>query len=289
MRPGYVPLFAIALAACKFGGEEAHDSPGDPPADAGPPSALGTGSRISQVVSQYAPPDAGVTSSSGPTVDITGAALIIIDSYDETHDGKSAGTVYVEDVPAPGQPLPPFSGIEFYKPTYTPSNLLVAPGNVLDFTGEYTNYAYSGKSSKFGKDEFFPEMYEPTVSFRFDYEVPPPTVIQASDLSATVAAATTWPAFSVGMRWTSMLVEVDDVTILGSYTSTEGRVQLYFSTPGFPNGTGSSDLSFGNQLFALDPTDPDYAMGAKFSKVIGVCTYFFDFQINPRSPADFVK
>jgi hypothetical protein len=281
------PLLALALVACKFGGAEAHDSPGDPPADAGPPDPLGSGSRIAQVVQHYAQPDSGVPPSSASTaginVDITGAALVTIDDYDETHDGKSIGSVYVQDVN--NGPSPPYSGIQLYKPTYSPANLLVAPGDVIDMTGLYQNYAYSS----FGKNEFYPELSEPIVSFRFVYQAPPPTVIDPNDISAVVATSTDAKTFAKGVQWSSMLVEVDDVTIIGNYTDSAGRLQLYFKTPTFANGTGENDTSFANQLFDLDPTASAYATGQTYSKVYGICNYFFSFTISPRSPADFVK
>jgi len=279
-------LVLPALVACKLGGAEADNSPGDPPADATTPSTLGPGSRVEQVVERYAQPDSGVPPSSestGPTVYITGADLVTIDNYDETHDGKSIGAVYVQDV-ANG-PSPPYSGIQLYKPTYNPSNLIVIPGDLIDMTGTYSNYAYS----EFDKNTFYPELNEPIVSLRLIYQVPDPTPIDPNDISATVAASTDPKVFAKGIRWSSMLVEVDDVTLLPSYTDSEGRVTVYFKTPNFPNGTAEGDTGFANQLYDIDTTDPAYAPGTHYSRVYGICNYFFNFTISPRSLADFVK
>jgi hypothetical protein len=281
---------ALGLCACKFGSPEAHDSPGDPPADAGPPSTLGSGSRIDQVIEQYAHPDSGVpyssASTSGVNVYITGSAIVTIDDYDETHDGKSIGAVYVQDVV--NGPSPPYSGIQLYKPTYSPANLIVTPGDVVDMTGLYQNYQYSGSSGGFAKDTFYPELSEPVVSLRFVYDVPPPTPIDPNDISATVAASPDPKVFNQGVQWASILVEIDDVTLLTSYTDSAGRVTVYFSTPTFPNGVAESDTGFANQLYDLDPDAGAYAPGTKYSKVYGVCNYFFTFTVSPRSLADFV-
>jgi hypothetical protein len=278
MRSALLASFAltagVAVASCL--GNEAHDTPGDPPADAGPPSALGNGARIEAVVTQYSKPDSGApvgSTNAGPTVNITGSSLIAVDNFDETHDGKSLGYLYVEDLPKEGAVPAAYSGIELYKPTFTPANLLVGPGDVLDFTGTYTNYAYSG----FTKGLFYPEMDEPDVTFRFEYSPPAPAVISLDDLGTMVA---TNPAmFSQGLRWLSMLVEVDNVTVVSTNTYKD-RVSLYLTSDS-TNGPAVS-----NELFDVLPTD--YPTGTKFSKVIGIATFFFSFHIAPRSPADLI-
>jgi hypothetical protein len=273
-------LFAVTLAACggKLSGQTADDSPGDRPGDAGTPSALGSGSRIHNLVPQLTAVDGGLpptsSPSSGETENITGASLIVIDDYDETNDGKSIGAVYVQDVGSTA----PYSGIELYKPTYSPSNLLVAPGDVLDIAGLYQNYQYSA----FISDQIIPEMSEPVVTFRFEWTVPKPAVINPNDISGAVATSADPKVFAQGLRWESMLVEVDNVTVTQVYPD-KGRVFVYF-TSDTQNGP-----SIANQLMAIDPTDPAFKVGTHFSKIIGVCAFFFSFTISPRSAADLVK
>jgi hypothetical protein len=288
MRRTTLLLASLALAmleplgmGCKLGGNTADDSPGDPPVDAGLPSPLGSGSRIRTLVKKLTQsPDAGGLAGTsdpdnGETETITGASLITIDTYDETHNGKSIGAVYVQDVGSTA----PYSGIELYKPTYSPANLLVSPGNVLDMTGLYQNYQYT----TFSPDQVIPEMSEPVVTLRFQWTVPAPAVIDPMDISGTVATSTDATVFAQGLRWESMLVEVDNVDITGSYTDSAGRVQIYF-TSDTTNGP-----AIANQLIPLDPSDPAFKTGTHYSKIIGVCGFFFTFTISPRSMADLVQ
>jgi hypothetical protein len=274
-------LLLLGLAACKFGGETADDSPGDPPEDAGPPTALGNGYRIHDLVKQLTSGKGALTgtssSTSGVNETVTGASLIIVDNYDETHNGKSIGSVYVQDVAS----TLPYSGIELYKPTYTPSNLIISPGDVIDMTGLYQNYAYTGFTDP--KVEVIPEFSEPVVSFRFEWRVATPAVItNLEDLSGNVANSTDPTVFAQGLRWESMLVEVDNVTISGTYMDSAGRLAVYFT----PDTTSGPAIA--NQLMPLDGNAPMFKTGTVFKKVIGVCGYFYNFTISPRSMADLV-
>ena len=56
-----------------------------------------------------------------------------VDDFDETHNGKSRGTIFVQDADIGA----PYSGISLYSPTYVPANLRLAPGDVLDMNGQY--------------------------------------------------------------------------------------------------------------------------------------------------------
>jgi hypothetical protein len=263
----------LAMPACYS--NVADDSPGDPPVPI-EASVLGSGSRISKIAApgpNHPLPDA--------SVDVTGASLIIIDQYDETHDGKSIGSVYVQDV---GSHLP-YSGITIYKPTYSPASLLIAPGDVIDFTGLYQDYGYDIGSGGFLPYQTTPEAYEPVVTFLFEYKVPTPVVIQASD----IANVTPQASYVLGQRWLSMLVEIDDVTLPSPGTmDSEGRVSYFFepTSEQCPTCQGSTGPVIANQLYDLSATD--LKVGQHFSKVIGVCNFFFNFSISPRSPADLV-
>jgi hypothetical protein len=291
MRRTRVALFAVlalffmgllGVSACSFS-NEADDTAGDPPIPITDASALGNGARISNLAPTTEPDGAPNKNHPAPdaSIYVTGASLIVIDQYDETMNGKSIGSVYVQDVASQR----PYSGLQIYRPTYTPANLLLAPGDVVDFTGTYQDYAYTS----FSPFQTTPEAYEPIVTFRFEYRVPAPTVIPVSDLAAVTPQA----AYEKGQQWLSMLVEIDDVTITAMYADTEGRVSLYPTTD-----TLSTAPGIANQLFALDPTmygcppaSPGNTVACKgmhLSKIIGVCNFFFNFTISPRTPADLV-
>ena len=158
-RLAFLTLAAGPLVACQ-------SELSDPPADAGAPSALGSGSRISAIMNPSSPDHPA----SGTIVSITGATFLLVDSYDETHDGKSRGTVYLQDIPS--TPIaPPFSGTSLYDPTYLPASLEPAPGDVLDLVGTYTVSTSLG-SAVFDPGTALIQIDKPVVQPRFEYQVP---------------------------------------------------------------------------------------------------------------------
>jgi hypothetical protein len=267
----------VALLACLLGAHctnEASTEPGDPPADAGMPSPLGPGLRIAQMNN----PDSAVQPANDQlNVYATGASYITTDTFAETGTASSVGNVYMQDFfsPVDGGGAPPYSGMLLYKNTYVPSNLVLAPGDVVDFTGEYQHY--DGPSSASFGANYQPEMYESVVTFRFDYAPLPPTVIPFSDLNS----------WKTGLKWMSMLVTVnstDEQPLVsgGPNPTGEGRGGV-FLTP-----DSSMDAVFmDNELFDLDFQNM-YPAGTKFKSVTGIVTYFLSFTISPRGPSDIV-
>ena len=122
-----------ALGACS-------SQQNDQATDAGGGEPLGTGLRIKQVMDPTSKAHPLTTTA---TVNISGASFVWLDTYDETHDGKSIGTVYLQDVGSNAA----YSGASLYEPTYIPSNLKPAPGDVLDPSGEYDAQANIGTAT----------------------------------------------------------------------------------------------------------------------------------------------
>ncbi len=263
-------LASLAAAGCT---NEASTEPGDKPADAGAPTALGSGLRIAEINS----PGSSVRPvPNQENVYVTGAQFIVEDTYAETGLASSVGSIYVEDVRGPGVAAIPYSGIELYKTTFEPASLVLAPGDVIDFTGEYQEY--DGPSSFSFGGKYQPEMYEPIATFRFDYSPPTPTIIPISDL-------TSW---NTGYQWMSMLVTVND-TYGGTFTEDgTGRCGVYLTS-----NTGQSGVYMDNELFNLPCTAPQFGPDAgagtvHFTSVTGIVTYFGNFTLSPRSAADIV-
>jgi hypothetical protein len=251
---------------------------GDSPADAGPPSALGDGFRIKQLtpplkgdptISLAPNPLHPEPTSSGtlPMVTITGASFTTVDTFDETNDGKSIGNIYVQDCASQA----PWSGIELYKATFQPPSLMLSPGDVIDMTAQYQDYAYSG----FPSGQSSPELNEPIVTFVFEYKPPVPVVIDVNDLFVT-----TMDDFYKGEQWDGMLVTVQNVTLSAALAVDKGRV----SGPITSDATNGPSID--NQLYDMPATA--YPPGTVFSSVTGIVTYFYSYSISPRSPADLV-
>lgn len=250
-RLGFLGLLALVAGACTT---PAGDSPA--PYDA---SVLGPGMRLRDVQD----PANGLA---GQVVDVTSTVVTAIDNFDETKDGKSRGTVYLQDVDIPG----PLAGISLFSPTFVPANLRLAPGDVVDMNGQYVEQQTIGSTVNFAPN-FLPQMAKPTVQQRFETNLPAPVVIDVTDLDD----------FSKGRRWLGMLVQVQNVTVAhGPSADGSGRVTAQFNS--FVNGAAIS-----NELWDLPAGYfPD---NTHFTSITGLVTFFFNLKIAPRSAADLVQ
>ncbi|HSQ62383.1 MAG TPA: hypothetical protein VLM85_04190 [Polyangiaceae bacterium] len=250
-RLGLLGLLALVAGACTT---PAGDSPA--PYDA---SVLGPGMRLRDVQDS-------ANGLAGQVVDVTSTVVTAIDNFDETKDGKSRGTVYLQDVDIAG----PLAGISLFSPTFVPANLRLAPGDVVDMNGQYVEQQTIGSTVNFAPD-FLPQMAKPTVQQRFETNLPDPVVINVADLDN----------FATGRRWLGMLVQVQDVTVAhGPSADTAGRVTAQFNS--FVNGAGIS-----NELYDLPAGSfPD---NTHFKSITGLVTFFFNLKIAPRSAADLVQ
>ena len=265
-------LAVLTLAAGPLGACES-ELPNDSPGDAGAPTALGSGHRIREIMNPSLPGHPA----SGALVSITGASYLTTDTFDETHDGKSKGTVYLEDVPPTAVALP-YSGASLFSPTYLPASLEPAPGDVLNLTGTYSASASLG-AAIFPTGTFLVQISKPVVQPRFEYQLPAPVVIQASDLGD----------YAKGLQWNAMLVTIQNVTIPDNLVNDgKGRWTVHVSPDTTTNGP-----TLANELFdvaawnSAQPTPP-LATGQTLKSVTGIVTWFFNYHLCPRSPADIV-
>jgi hypothetical protein len=270
------PLALTALAAC--GGQ-----PVDHAADAGPPTALGSANRIRDVMN---PQGSAHPSQLTAHVSFSGTTYLFVDSFDETHDGKSIGTVYMQDVPPSGSPPPPYSGVALYKPTYVPTNLVPQPGDVLDFNGTYTASASLGTAT-FPTGTFLIQIDSPILTPRFEYQLPPPAVIQVSDLEeggATVNAA----EYQKGQQWVGMLVQIQNITFPDGLAVASGRATIHITSDTSQNGPSISNELFDLVSWNNSFSSPPLAQNNSIKSVTGIVTWFYGYHVAPRSAADIV-
>ena len=209
------------------------------------------------------PPDTAVI--------VSGVTVVAIDTFDETHDGKSAGTIYVEDTSCGGKP---YSGIQVFNAGFSPPNLRLAAGDVVDMNGNYEEFI--GPSvGYFGDCQTLPE-FTGTLLFRFDsLGLPTPVEITVADMIG----------YDNGRRYLGMLVRVKKVTLSAAGTNSEGR---------FHRGDRRRDDRGGHardrqrSSTTSRTTAPRSPRGRASASVTGIVTYFYKFHISPRSPADFV-
>ena len=267
MKHGAVLTFLLALAACS----SAKDN--DQPAQVNP-SPLGNGMRLRDVQDPSKNACNGLPCAN-QNVNVTSVVVTFVDTFDETQNGKSRGTVFVQDADIAG----PFAGISMYSPTFVPANLRLAPGDVIDMSGQYTEQTTIGSTVVFPTGSFLPQMNKPQVTPSFETPMPAPVVVQLADLQSFA-----------GRKWIGMLVTIQDVTVVGAPTATgSGRVAATVS-----NIAGG--LMLNNELFdlqawsATNPTNPSsFAAGTHFKSITGIVDFFFNLFLAPRSMADLVQ
>lgn len=259
---------ALAAASLSCGSEK-----GDPHSNPGPPPPQGTDKRIRDVANPAAPDKAKPLD----TVAVSGVTVVAVDTFDETQNGRSRGTIYVQDLGS----KEPYSGISLFAPSFVPGNLRVGAGDVLDLRGEYQENPSIG-SAKFPEGAVLPQLSRPIATFRYEFRAPDPVDIDIADLST----------FENGRKWLGMLVRVKNVTVDGPVNRDEqfnGRL----SVPLLPrdlNAPNGCDAPFPkpptlvNEL--ADVASIDVPAGTTFKSITGVVTFFCNIHLAPRSLDD---
>ncbi|HEX3343244.1 MAG TPA: hypothetical protein VHS09_01675 [Polyangiaceae bacterium] len=248
-------VLAAAVTACSTLTE-------DPAAqyDANP---LGTGLRIHDVQDPSSP-----LYSPNKNVIVSSTVVSWIDKFDETKDGKSVGTVYIQDVGSAA----PFSGIDVYEPSFVPASLRLLPGDVLDFNGPYQEILNVG-SAVFNPPDTLPQLAKPVGTYRYDFMTPTPVVIQLSDIDQT--------NYATGRKWENMLVTLEDITV-GPGVNSSNRVSYIMGQGDAAVDANAAGIS--NELYDLGASD--YPGGTHFTSVTGIVTWFYSFNVAPRSADD---
>ncbi len=268
---GGLLLAAVFLGAC--GGGEG-DQPTKPPAN-----ELGSCGRLSKTIkpASWLEPDDVMSDqcSSIPvdrTVCLSGLSVVAIDTFDETGDGKASGNYYVQDT---ADELPPYAGVLVYRPSFSPPDLRLAEGDVVDFLGTYMEF--NGPSTfKFGYCRTLPEL-SGALTFRFDNHQPlTPKVIPIEDLKS----------YETGRPHLGTLVKLVNPQLGPEGASgSGGRYTAKLEVGAIKDVADVPVVT--NELFDLKGVGPQMAGGAVFKSITGVVTYFAGFHISPRSAADF--
>lgn len=262
MARSYKTLLSVLLAgstavACS-------SQSGDPPR-AYAPNPLGAGSRIKDITNPTLPNHPA----NGATVNISGVVFTWLDTFDETKNGKSLGTVYIQDVASQA----PFSGLSIYEPAYIPPDLRLSPGDVLDYTGGQYGELPNIGTAAFTAGTYLVQLSKPVGTFDYEYTNATPTVIDPADLGT----------FNTGLQWTSMLVTINDVYLGAFVDDGKGRVTAPIETN---LDGGVLGVQVTNENVEIDTTT--FAPNTHFSSVTGIVTWFFNYHIAPRTLADLV-
>jgi hypothetical protein len=204
----------------------------------------------------------------------SGLTVVAIDTFDETMDGKSLGNIYLQDTRCDGEP---YAGVQAFSAGFAPPDLRLAVGDVVDVNGDTEEFR--GPTSKpnelFTDCRSLPE-FTGTLIFRFDSLGPPqPVDIELSDLVG----------YDNGRRYLGMLVRVKNVTLSAAAANSDGR----YTAPFTVSAPSVEDVpKIDNELFDLQGAEPSLPAGTAFASVTGIVTYFYNFNIAPRSLDDIV-
>jgi hypothetical protein len=272
LRPSPVALLAVALGVPAVVLHVACDYRGADPTPA-PPTAL----HIRDVTN----PSLSTHPANSAEVSIRGASYLLTDTFDETQDGRSKGTVYLQDV---GSDLP-YSGVSLFQPTYSPEDLALVAGDVVQLRGSYVEESSIGKTT-FVNGRLLIQIFKPVVQFQYD-SLPKGSL---SLLSPAVINVTDLNDFTIGRQWGSMLVTVENVTFADNLSGDGlGRFVAHITPDASGNGAEIS-----NELFDLSswntaqPTGAKITRGTTFKSLTGIVTWFGVYHIAPRSPDDIV-
>jgi hypothetical protein len=254
---------------------------GDPHSLLGAPPPEGRGHRIRQIRNPESPDKAAHQTQ----VSVTGAVVVAIDTFDETGNGRSKGTIHVADLGS----KEPYSGISLFNPSFVPGNLRLGPGDTLDLRGEYQEN--NSVPIQFAKDAFLVQLSDAIGTFRFEAQVPEPVDIDINELAD----------YATGSKWLNMLVRVKDVTLQNDafdrdedgkpVPTRSGRVSARL-LPETNTATRCEDPfpkapTIVNELMDLVPLE--LAKDTKLKELVGVVTFFCNLRIAPRSAADIVR
>ena len=257
---GLLLAIAAALVACEGVGDQSPDADYNH-------SPLGPGLRIRDVQNP-------ANKLANQTVNITGAVTLWVDTFDETHDGKSTGTVFYEDADTPtDKTRAQLDGLSAYKSTFVPANLVLAPGDVVQIQGQYNEQTSIGTTVTFPAGQFLPQMYKPQVSPMFEVPVPQPVVVTLADLTG----------FTNARPFIGMLVQLQNITVPYAPAPSDayGRVAAALTT------SGTAGPVINNELYDLNPGS--FAANTHFKSITGIVDYFFTIYVCPRSAADLVQ
>lgn len=234
------------------------------------PEPAGNGNRVFEIRD----PNNKDKAANGANVNVTGVVVNAVDTYDETHNGKSTGTIYVQDLGS----TEPYSGISLFNPSWVPGNLRVGAGDALDLNGIYEESTTLPVA--FAPGSALVQIANLTGTFRYEANVPPAVTIPVGDLTT----------FDVGSKWLNMIVTVENVTLQADASDgTSGRVSVNLLDG---NGGKCTDPfpkppTLVNALF--DVGSLGLTKGTTLKSVTGLVVFFCNLQIAPRSAADIVQ
>lgn len=261
-------LFFFCLLSC--GSQD-----GDPAVNKGVPPAEGKELRIRDITD----PASEKKAQHLQVVSVSGVKVIAVDNHDETLNGRSRGTIYVQDLQADAKNG--YAGISLFAPEFVPGNLRVGPGDVLDMRGTFQENQNIG-TAVFAPGATLPQLARPVATFRYEDKPAQPVIIDVNDLGD----------YQKGRRWLNMLVKVENVEIQGAVFQTGNQQRVSVGLVPGDTSAKCEDLfpktpTLTNELANLNSLD--IRGKTRVKSITGVVTYFCNIRLAPRSTADVEK
>ena len=276
--------FCASLALLAFA-PSCDSERGDPPSPSSTPPPAGKGLRIHEIRD----PASSTKAAHESAVAVSGAVVVAVVRYDETNNGRSAGTIYVQDLGSQA----PYSGISLFNPSFIPGNLRVGAGDALDLRGQFQEN--QDLPILFAPGAFLVQLANAIGTFRFDARLPDPVEVPLEELGD----------YATGSEWLNMLVTVKNVTIQGEPFGSGGRRSWgllpeqenadrdceapFVVEPGADGiKTFSKPPTLVNELMDLGPQAESLKPGTVIKSLTGVVTFFCNLHIAPRDANDIV-
>ena len=272
LSTGGLLLAALFLGACDGGqGDRPSTSDGD---------ELGSCGRLAKTIgpATWLEPDKAPKVCAGRppdrTVCLSGLTVVAIDRFDEIGDGSTRGNYYLEDT---SDDPPPFAGVLIYRPAFSPPDLRLVEGDVVDFFGSLQEFGGPTSTSPTGFNycRTLPELGG-ALTFRFDnHFAQPPKVIPIEELKS----------YETGRPYLGMLVKLLNPQLNpDGGKDSKGRYTAAFNVGAIADVADVPQVS--NELYDIQAEGPPLVGNTKFKSITGIVTYFFGFRIAPRSAAD---
>jgi hypothetical protein len=203
-------------------------------------------------------------------VQLPGLRIAAIDRYDETGQGQAGNFFAIDACATPA----PFSGMTVYAPSFSPPDLRLFSGDVVDLLGNITEFP-GPAGSEFPYCRTLPEVGG-TLTFRFEL---------GPDLAPHTIPLIDLKSYDGARQWLGMLVRVENVKLADNAKLSSGRYTAPIDVGG---GIEQGDVPYiSNELFDLQNLGPPLDKGTTFKAVTGIITYFYGFKLAPRSGDDF--
>ncbi|MBK6516856.1 MAG: hypothetical protein IPM79_21540 [Polyangiaceae bacterium] len=279
-------MLSFVAATAALGCEITSDgSTGDPPTEP-TPGELGDGARLRDIIKPAEWFDPGNQESVDCAipldqhVEVTGQVIVAIDRFDETSEG-AVGNIYIQDLYGDDEEPLPFSGVTVFDPAFTPPDLRLFEGDVVDTVGNFMEFP-GPTSGPFNFCASLPEIGG-TMTFRFDHGPAQPITVVNENGGPTRFSNVL--GYENARQWLGMLVRIEGVAISGPPDKDpSGR---YTATINMGSVAFEDSIAISNELFDLENEGPELADGTTFSAVTGVITFFYGFKLAPRSIDDF--